>query len=85
MAAGGEAAATAPAQAGTDYPELPTCREAIVWPCRSSNDSFDLAACVMGTHGRGAFAGVLLGSVSQQCVTHAHCPTVVVPQAKTSG
>jgi nucleotide-binding universal stress UspA family protein len=40
---------------------------------------------VVGTHGRGAVAGFLLGSVSQQCVTHARCPIVVVPRAQTSG
>jgi len=48
-------------------------------PARALLDAADAAdLLVVGSRGHGGFTGVLVGSISQQCVHHAKCPVVVV-------
>jgi nucleotide-binding universal stress UspA family protein len=42
------------------------------------DQSADADLLVVGNRGHGAFTGMMVGSVSIHCVTHAHCPVVVV-------
>ena len=43
-----------------------------------TEEAEDAALLVVGSRGHGAFMGMLLGSVSEHCASHAACPVVVV-------
>lgn len=61
------------------YPDVGVTYEAVpVAAARLLRDaSGGAAAVVVGSRGRNAVAGMLLGSVSQSVLTHASCPVVV--------
>lgn len=43
--------------------------------------SRDASMLVVGSRGLGGFSGLLLGSVSQQCASHATCTLVIVRES----
>jgi nucleotide-binding universal stress UspA family protein len=44
----------------------------------------NVSMIVIGTHGRSGFSHLLMGSVAEPVVRHAHCPVVTVRQSKKS-
>lgn len=65
---------------GERYPDVKLTTEAIpVAPSRCLADASELASLVVvGSRGRGAFAGMLLGSTSQSVLRHARCSVAIV-------
>jgi nucleotide-binding universal stress UspA family protein len=63
-----------------EHPGVQVRARAVEGPAAKTllREAEDADLLVVGNRGHGGFAGLLLGSVSMQCVTHARCPVVVV-------
>jgi nucleotide-binding universal stress UspA family protein len=75
-----EMVAKAAAQLGESQPASVTIRVVNGFPAQELIEaSRDADVLVVGSRGGGGFARLMLGSISQKMVHHAHCPVVVVP------
>ncbi|MFE5186382.1 universal stress protein [Streptomyces sp. NPDC056628] len=62
------------------FPDVSVATKAVRGPTRETliEASRSARLLVVGARGRGGFSGLLLGSVSQAMIHHAHCPVAVV-------
>jgi nucleotide-binding universal stress UspA family protein len=68
---------------GADRPESATVTAMSGFPAKTLIDASSGAdLVVVGSRGGGGFGSLVLGSVCNQVVHHAHCPVVVVPSGK---
>ncbi|MEW2446888.1 universal stress protein [Streptomyces parvulus] len=69
------------------YPDVQVERRSVQGPTRPAliEASRDARLVVVGSRGRGGFAGLLLGSVSQAVLQHAHCAVAVVRGSPREG
>ena len=75
-----ETVAKAAAQLGESQPASVTVRAVNGFPAQELIEaSRDADLLVVGSRGGGGFARLMLGSIGQKVVHHAHCPVVVVP------
>ena len=66
------------ASVDTEGLELDPVVTAVSAPQALVDRSADCDLLVVGSRGHGGLRGLVLGSVSMQCVLHAHCPVTVV-------
>lgn len=68
-------------EAGTEGIDVEPVVTTTPAPAALVGRSTEADVLVVGSHGRGGFRGLVMGSVSLQCVLHAHCPVTVVRPA----
>jgi nucleotide-binding universal stress UspA family protein len=68
------------------YPDVELHHELLIGhPVQVLSEASEHAlGLVVGTRGHGGFAGMLLGSVTQGVLRHAHCPVIAVPHPAAS-
>jgi len=78
-----EVVSKASAQLGESRPASVTLHAANGFPAEELiKASRDADLLVVGSRGVGGFTRLMMGSVSNQVVHHAHCPVVVVPDKR---